>query len=43
MLLAQFTRIGSPVLGILIPAVVFVTSFALTWMLYRHFSRKPPE
>jgi hypothetical protein len=27
-------------LGILIPAVVLVISFALTYWLYRHFSRK---
>jgi uncharacterized protein (UPF0333 family) len=27
-------------LGILLPAVVLVISFALTYWLYRHFSRK---
>jgi hypothetical protein len=36
-------RIGSPVLGVIIPAAVFLLSFVLTWMLYKHFSRKPPE
>lgn len=36
-------RIGNPILGWIIPAVVFLISFVLTWMLYRHFSRKPPE
>ncbi len=36
-------RIGHPALGWIIPAVVFVVSFVLTWMLYRHFSQKPPE
>jgi hypothetical protein len=36
-------RIGSPILGWIIPGVVFVGSFILTWMLYRHFSQKPPE
>ena len=35
-------RIGSPILGWIIPAVVFLFSFVLTWMLYRHFSKKPP-
>ncbi len=36
-------RIGHPALGWIIPAVVFVASFVLTWMLYRHFSQKPPQ
>jgi hypothetical protein len=36
-------RIGSPILGWIIPAVVFLISFVLTWMLYRHFSQKPPQ
>ncbi len=35
-------RIGSPILGVVIPAVVFLISFVLTWLLYRHFSRNPP-
>jgi len=35
-------RIGSPILGIVIPAVVFLISFVVTWMLYRHFSRTSP-
>ncbi len=34
-------RIGSPILGVVIPAVVFLISFVLTWLLYRHFSRNP--
>ncbi len=37
--LLQTTRIGSPLLGIFIPLVVFVISFLITWGLYRHFSR----
>ena len=36
-------RLGSPILGIIIPAVVFAISFVLTWVLYRHFSRHPPS
>jgi hypothetical protein len=35
-------RIGGSLLGVLIPAVIFAISFVLTWMLYRHFSRRPP-
>lgn len=41
-LLTIFQRIGNPALGWIIPSVVFATSFVLTWMLYRHFSKKPP-
>jgi hypothetical protein len=37
------TRLGHPLLGVLIPAAVFVLSFALSWLLYRHFSRRPPS
>lgn len=36
-------RIGSPILGVVIPAVIFLISFVLTWALYRHFSQKPPK
>jgi hypothetical protein len=32
--------IGHPALGIAIPALIFIVSFAATWMLYRHFSRQ---
>ena len=38
-LIAQATRIGAPVLGIVIPGIVFIVSFILTWLLYRHFSK----
>lgn len=42
--LAQTTgRIGSPLLGVVIPAIVFVFAFWITWLLYRHFSRRPPR
>ena len=33
-------RIGNERLGIIIPLFVFVCSFIVTWLLYRHFSRK---
>ena len=38
-LIAQAARIGTPVLGIVIPGIVFIVSFILTWLLYRHFSK----
>ncbi len=37
--LDQLQPIGSPILGIIIPAAVFIVASVLTWMLYRHFSR----
>ena len=30
--------IGHPILGVIIPLVVFVFASLLTWWLYRHFS-----
>ncbi|MFB0515726.1 MAG: hypothetical protein ACETWG_03870 [Candidatus Neomarinimicrobiota bacterium] len=36
----QASRVGSPVLGVIIPLVVFVVSFIVTWALYKHFSRR---
>jgi TRAP-type C4-dicarboxylate transport system permease large subunit len=38
-LILQSTAIGSPLLGIIIPGVVLVISFVVTWLLYRHFSK----
>lgn len=31
------------VIGIVVPGLVFIVSFTLTWMLYRHFSKEPQE
>jgi len=31
---------GVSILGIIIPSVVFIISFGITWLLYRHFSAK---
>lgn len=39
MIVMKLSPIGSPILGIIIPAGVFVISFILTWLLYRHFSK----
>jgi len=38
-ILAQAARVGAPILGIIIPAIVFVISFVVTWALYKHFSK----
>ena len=40
MMLTLSARIGHPALGWILPGVIFVASFVLTWMLYRHFSSK---
>lgn len=37
------TRIGSPVLGFIIPAVIFALSFFIAFYLYRHFTKKIEE
>ncbi|MBN1153624.1 hypothetical protein JXB12_01745 [candidate division KSB1 bacterium] len=34
------TRIGSPVLGIILPALIFCISFLLTVYLLRHFMKQ---
>jgi hypothetical protein len=34
------TPIGSPILGYIIPAVIFIVSFWVAWACYRHFTRK---
>ncbi|MBN2571438.1 MAG: hypothetical protein JXA68_04865 [Ignavibacteriales bacterium] len=33
-------RIGHPMLGIIIPAVILAVSIITTWMLYKKFSGK---
>ena len=35
----QTMRIGKPILGILIPSLVFILAFSVTWALYKHFSK----
>jgi len=32
-------RIGSPVLGILLPALVLIVSFWVAWALFRKFTK----
>ncbi|MBD3287713.1 hypothetical protein GF337_02815 [candidate division KSB1 bacterium] len=39
-LLITSTRIGSPWLGIIIPAIIFTFSFIVTYLLIRHFMKK---
>jgi hypothetical protein len=34
------TAIGSPILGIIIPAAIFLVSFWIAWACYKHYSRK---
>ncbi len=37
--LLQTVRIGKPILGILIPLLIFLISLTMRWFLYRHFSK----
>jgi hypothetical protein len=37
------TRIGSPILGYIIPATVFSLSFFVAYYLFRHFTRQAEE
>ncbi len=37
------TRIGSPILGYIIPAIIFGISFFVAFILYKHFSRQMKE
>jgi hypothetical protein len=39
-LFQQSMRIGSPILGVIIPLFIFLVSFVVTWMLYKHFSKR---
>lgn len=39
-LLQQLPRIGSPILGYIIPAAIFGISFLVAWILYRRFTRQ---
>ena len=36
-------RIGSPILGIIIPAAIFTISFIVAFILYKHFTKKIKE
>jgi|GEM_PF-4672345 len=38
-IILQATRIGPPVLGILLPAFILGLSFVLTYLLVRYFSK----
>ena len=38
-LATQAQRIGHPAFGIVIPAVIFIISFLVAYLLYRHFSK----
>ncbi len=38
--LQESVRIGPPILGYIIPALIFGISFAVAWALYRHFTKQ---
>ena len=39
LLVEQPQRIGSPIIGIVVPAVILVISCIVTWALYKHFAK----
>lgn len=39
LMVQEVTRIGHPILGFIIPAVIFGVSFLVAYGLYRHFTR----
>ncbi len=41
--LLSSTRIGSPILGVILPAIIFGLSLLLTILLIRHFMKKHPD
>lgn len=42
-ILQAANRIGSPWLGVVIPAAVFAFSFFIAFALFRHFTRRAGE
>jgi len=40
LLAQQTTRIGHPILGYIIPAVIFAVSFIVAYALYKHFTQQ---
>ena len=36
----QLPRIGSPILGYIIPTIIFVVSFFIAYKLYKHFTKQ---
>lgn len=38
-LLQSATAIGHPILGYIIPAVIFLVSFWVAWACYKHFAK----
>ncbi len=36
----QLPRIGSPILGYIIPAIIFLVSFVVAYRLYKHFTKQ---
>ncbi|MEJ5351181.1 MAG: hypothetical protein WHS65_06285 [Melioribacteraceae bacterium] len=39
LLIEQFQRIGSPILGVIFPALILGLSIFFTWLLYKKFSK----
>jgi hypothetical protein len=42
-LLLAGTRIGAPILGVILPSIIFILSIVLTFMLIKHFTKQHKE
>ena len=40
---SAFHRYGAPIFGYIMPAVIFIISFVVTYLLYRHFTKEIEE
>ncbi len=43
LLAQQLPRIGHPILGVIVPALIFTISFFVAFLLYKHFTKKMDE
>lgn len=41
--IAEVHRIGHPILGYIIPAIIFAVSFFIAFYLFRHFTKQMNE
>jgi hypothetical protein len=40
LLVQQLQRIGHPILGYIIPTIIFLISFIVAYRLYKHFTKQ---
>ncbi len=40
---SAFHRYGAPIFGYIMPGIIFLISFVVTYLLYRHFTKEIEE